>query len=55
MFVCCDQGHYGGTVMEVSYQGEARHPEPVHSVQPLVHEVHEVAHEVLPVPSYHGY
>ena len=40
--------------MEVTYQGEARHPEPV-LVQPLISKVHEVAHEVLPVPSYHGY
>merc|ERR1719312_1832796 len=31
-------GGYGGTVMEVSYMGEARHPEAVHST-PVVHEV----------------
>ena len=31
-------GGYGGTVMEVSYKGEARHPEAVHST-PVVHEV----------------
>ena len=42
--IFCCQGHYGGTVMEVSYQGKARHPEPVH-IQPVVHEV---------VPSYHA-
>merc|ERR1711910_146216 len=44
-------GHYGGTVMEVRYEGEARHPEVVHAT-PVVHEVHDVVHEV---PSYHGY
>ena len=44
-------GHYGGTVMEGRYEGEARHPEVVHAT-PVVHEVHDVVHEV---PSYHGY
>merc|ERR1711936_55586 len=29
-------GHYGGTVMEVKYEGEARHPEVVHA-SPVVH------------------
>ena len=45
-------GGYGGTVMEVSYKGEARHPEAVHST-PVVHEVvstpvlsHGVSHGV---------
>merc|ERR1712025_748839 len=49
-------GHYGGTVMEVKYEGEARHPEVVHAA-PVVHEVHDVVHEVVPLPppSYHGY
>ena len=38
-------GGYGGTVMEVSYKGEARHPEAVHST-PVVHDVvsHGVSH-----------
>ena len=49
-------GHYGGTVMEVKYEGEARHPEVVHA-SPVVHEVHDVVHEVVPLPppSYYGY
>merc|ERR1712121_576270 len=42
-------GHYGGTVMEVRYEGEARHPEyvgHVEHVEPIIHDV---------VPSYHIY
>merc|ERR1712126_408510 len=42
-------GHYGGTVMEVRYEGEARHPEYVgyvEHVEPIIHDV---------VPSYHIY
>ena len=42
-------GHYGGTVMEVKYTGEARHPEyvgHVEHVEPIIHDV---------VPSYHVY
>ena len=32
-------GNYGGTVMEVSYKGEARHPDIVHH-SPVVHSGH---------------
>ena len=42
-------GHYGGTIMEVRYEGEARHPEyieHVEHVEPIIHDV---------VPSYHIY
>merc|ERR1719220_1202769 len=43
-------GGYGGTVMEVSYKGEARHPEAVHST-PVVHDVvsHRVSHGAVSV------
>merc|ERR1719234_705577 len=41
-------GGYGGTVMEVSYKGEARHPEAVHST-PIVHST-PVVHEVVSTP-----
>ena len=34
--------NYGGTVMEVSYKGEARHPEVVHQT------VHTSSHDILP-------
>ena len=48
-------GGYGGTVMEVSYKGEARYPDVVsHNVAPVVHhDVTPVVHDIT--PSYHGY
>ena len=50
-YVTYTADNYGGTVMNVEYKGEARHPEIVHA--PVVHDVTPVVHDIA--PSYHGY
>ena len=46
-------GHYGGTIMEVHYEGEARHPETYGGYHDSGYHGESIVHDV--VPSYHIY